>query len=227
MANLPRIITEARAKIVDLVYSSFFRRGRSKGYKAMRCDFAEKFIPVIDTMLLGCCLEADGGLCRVVDGTARPLTVAEISEFSGVEQRTVERILAVLKDLGLLNSEKQFKRLFPEGLKVAAVWRVFTKLFWEKLGLWNLFVESVKYAAEHAHLKLKRPIKTVGKYIGNIFKRCLKLTDDQKKEQERQSAKNNQMFQDMCSCQNLKCAKTCRGGKKPEEICALCHRLHQ
>lgn len=226
MAKLPRIIYEARAKIASLVYSNFFRYGRSKGYKAMRRDFAEKFIPVIDTMLLSCCLEFDGGLCRVDGNTARPLTVPEISKFSGVEQRTVERILAVLKELGLINSEMQFKRLFPTGLKVAAVWRVFTQKFWEKLGLWSLFVESVKYAAEHAHLKLRYPLKNVGKYIKNIF-HCIKSLKEKDEENERLRKKHNQMWSDMCSCSNFKNCKTCRGGIKPEEICALCHRLHQ
>lgn len=150
----PRIITFARAKLSQLVSSVFLLHARTKGLKAMRNDYAQKFLIVLDVMLQGCCLEFDGQLCRVQGNLARPLTVPEIATLSNINQRTLERILHDLKDMKLLQSERQFKRYFPEGLKVAAVWRVFTKLFWEKLGLWSLFVKSVKYATQHAHLKL-------------------------------------------------------------------------
>lgn len=142
---------------------------------------------------------------------------------SKVNQRTVERIIHDLKDIGLLQSEKQFSRIINGNLTVSAVWRIFTKLFWDMFSLWSLFVESVKYACTHPRLVQNFPLKRVGKKLGDKFTRAHKITD----EQQRQSAKNNIMFKDMCSCPNLKYAKICRGGKKPGEICALCHSLHQ
>ena len=221
MANLPRIIPEACAKIASLVSSHHVRYGRSKGLKAMKSAYAEKMIIVLEVMLKACTLQFDGALCRVSGGFARSLTVPEIAFFSHLPQRTVERILHDLKDMGFLHSEKQFRRYFSGSLKVAAVWRVFTEKFWKLLNLWSLFVESVKYAAQHAHLQLKHPLKTVGKKIGGIFRKFPPIT----KEQEQQSKKNNQLFLDMVNCPNRKFAKTCPGGRNPEEICALCRRF--
>lgn len=172
----PRIITEARSGLSKLVSSAFFRYGRSRGIKAMKKDYAEKILAVLDVMLQACVLQFDGGLCRVSGNLARPLTVPEMSHFSEIHQRTVERIIRDLKDMGLIKSEKQFKRLFPDGFKVSAVWRVFTRLFWEKLGLWSLFVESVKYAAQNGKLKLKRPLTKVGPKKNRI--KLLRSDDD-------------------------------------------------
>lgn len=212
----PRIITLARSLLSNLVSSTFFKYGRTKGFKAIRTDYAQKCLIVLDVMLQGCCLEFDGGICRVSGNLARPLTVPEMAALSKINQRTLERILHDLKDMGLLQSEKQFKRFFLGGLKVAAVWRVFTRLFWEKLGLWGLFVESVKYAAQHAHLKLRNPIKSVGKK-----KKSCSITQ----EQERQRRLNNERALLAVNCPNFKQAKSCSGGLRGAEVCEICHRV--
>lgn len=211
----PRIITLARAKLSQLISSTFFRYARTKGLKAIRTDYAQKFIIVLDVMLQGCCLEFDGQLCRVKGNLARPLTVPEMATLSKINQRTLERIIHDLKDMKLLQSEKQFKRYFPSGLHVAAVWRVFTKLFWEKLGLWGLFVESVKYATAHAHLKLKNPIKLIGE------KKARKITDEEARQRKREIA----LFPLMAGCRHRKNEKACNGEYQTDEICALCHKL--
>lgn len=213
---VPRIITEARAKISQLVFSPFFRHGRNRGVKAMKTDYAEKFVTLLDSMLLACVMQFDGRLCRVSNNLARPYTVPEMAQFTNLNQRTVERMIRDLKDLKLINSEKQFKRMFPDGFKVAAVWRVFTRLFWEKLGLWSLFVESVQYAAKHAHLKLKNPIKLVGKK-----KKPYSIT----KEQERQSRLNNQRALCALECSRSRKKKGCLGGFQAPEICEVCRLL--
>lgn len=215
VAHLPLIIQLALAKIGNLTSSAFFRYGRSKGQKAMRCDHAENCKVMLVAMLQGCCLEFDGALCRVAGDTARSLTIPEIAKFSNKNQRTIERCQATVKDLGLLHSEKQLKCASPDGLKVAAVWRVFTKLFWEKLGLWGLFVESVKHATEHAHLKLKNPIKLVGK----------KKTQRMTAEEARQRKREISLFPLMAQCEHRKNEKACSGRHRSEEICALCHKM--
>lgn len=211
MANYPHLIQKALVKINNLLSSAFFRRGRSFGYKAMRSDRMENHYAVLTVMLQGCCLQFDGTLCRVSGSSARPLTVPEIASFSEINQRTVERCIADLKDLKLIQSEKQFKRLFPEGLTVSAVLRVFTRLFWEKLGLWSLFVESVKYAQQHAKLKLKRPMKLLGTVV--------------KPDGRRRSQQNNLLFLAMTGCQHRKRGKPCSGGHQSAEICDLCRKF--
>lgn len=215
-ANLPKIILEAIARVDTLISSAFFRRGRTKGYKAMKSDHAENIKALLITLLKACCMEFEGGLCRVSGDLARPLTVPEMAKFSEKNQRTVERCLADLKDLGLVHSQKQFMRRFPEGLKVAAVWRVLTQLFWEKLGLWDLLVESVKYAAAHAHLRLKYPLKLVGKR-----KKPYNITE----EQRRQSKLNNERAIIAVNCPRFKRAKSCLGGFQASEVCDVCHKL--
>lgn len=211
----PRIITIARTKITSLVYSHKVRYGRSRGIKAMKRSYAEKFLTVLDAMLQGCCLQFEGNFCVVKDGTARPMTVPEMAKFTEINQRCVERIIHDAKDLGLIQSEKQFIRMFPEGLKVSAVLRMFTKLFWQSLGLWSLFVESVKYAAQNGKLKFKNPIKTVGD----------KKPPDQLKEEKRRSKQNNQLFLFMVQCEHRKDGKPCPGRYKGAEICDTCHRI--
>lgn len=181
----------------------------------MRCDYAEKFLAVLDTMLQGCVMQFDGALCRVSGNMARPYTVPEIAKFSDIHQRTVERIIRDLKDMGLIQSKRQFRRLFPDGLKVSAVWRVFTRLFWEKLGLWSLFVESVKYASQHGKLKLKNPIKLVSK------KKSPSVVEDDR----RRSRQNNLLFVAMVGCEHRKRGPNCPGGHQTTEICALCRKF--
>lgn len=213
--NPPAIITLARQKLASLVYSASIRYGRSRRFKAMKKDYAKKVLTVLDSMLQACCLQFDGALCRVSGERARPYTVPELATFTELNQRCVERIIHDLKDLKLIQSEKQFKRMFPEGLKVAAVWRVFTKLFWESLGLWSLFVESVKYSCEHGKLKFQNLIKLVGK----------KKPPDIIREERRRSKQKNQLFLFMCQCEHRKGEKACTGQHKEAEICALCHKF--
>ena len=117
---------------------------------------------------------------------------------------------------GYINSEKQQKLPFMNGYKVAAVWRFFTKKFWEALGLWGLFVESVKYASQNKHLNLKRQTKIVGKKGKSLAAQ---------REERTQSEINTYLFKDMLTCPNRRRAKNCPGGQKPEETCAMCHRF--
>lgn len=215
VANFPRLIQLAIARVDLLISSSFFRRGRSKGLKAMRSDHAENCKVMFVAMLQGCCLEFDGALCRVSNGTARPLTIPEISQFSKKNQRTIERCQATAKDLGLLHSEKQFKCSSPDGLKVAAVWRVFTRLFWEKLGLWSLYVESVKHAAANAKLKLRNPVKLVGK----------KKPPDPDRANQRRRKAETLLFIAMSKCRHRKNEKSCSGAYQTAEICDMCRRF--
>lgn len=213
--NSPKILLLARQKLSQLVNSPTVRYGRSRGLKAMKKSYAEKFIAVLDSMLQGCCLQFEGKFCMVKDGLARPMTVPEMARFTDIGQRCVERIIHDAKDLGLIQSEKQFKRMFPNGLKVSGVIRMFTKLFWESLGLWSLFVESVRYASEHGKLKLKNPIKLVGK----------KKPPAVAEAERRRSQRDNQLFLFMCQCERRKGEKACSGQFKDAEVCALCRKL--
>lgn len=210
----PQLIQLALKKLESLVSSHFFRYGRSRGYKGMRCDHMKNHVAVLEVMVKACCLQFDGSLCAVSGNTARSLTVPEIAQLSKIDQRTVERCLADLEDMKLLKSEKQFKRLFPEGLKVSAVWREFTQLFWEKLDLWSLFVESVKYAQQQAKLFFKRPLKLI-----SAIKR--KITP----EDRRRSQQNNLLFIAMTGCSHRQRGKPCEGRYQTQEICALCHKF--
>lgn len=213
--NSPTILTIARQKLASLVSSPKVRYGRSRGFKAMKRNYAEKVMAVLDSMLQGCCLQFDGKFCMVKDGLARPMTVPEMARFTDINQRCVERIIYDLKDLGLIQSEKQFKRLFPNGLKVSGVMRMFTRLFWELLGLWSLFVESVKYASEHGKLKFKNPIKLVGK----------KKPPAVSEEERRRRQRDNLLFVAMSKCRHRKNEKSCSGGYQTAEICAMCRNF--
>ena len=211
----PKIITLACQKLPDLVYSSFFRYGRSEGIKAMKCDYAEKFLILLESLLWACVMQFDGKLCRVSGNVGRPYTVREMALFTHINQRTIERMLHDLRDLKLIQSDKQFIRMFPEGLKVAAVWRVFTRQFWEKLGLWSLFVESVKYAARNGKLRLKNPLRWAGK------KKSASVSEEEK----RKSRHDTQIFIFMSQCEHRKGEKACSGRYLAPEVCAMCHHF--
>lgn len=215
MANPPRIITLAITRLPQLIYSNAFRRGRTRGVKAMKKDYAEKFIILMKSMLMACVMQFDGKLCRVSGDLARPYTVPEMAQFTDMNQRTIERMIHDLKDLKLIQSEKQFKRMFPDGLKVAAVWRFFTRLFWEKLGLWSLFVESVKYAAHNGKLQPKNPIKRVRK------KKPPAIAEAERRKRQH----DTQLFLFMAQCEHRKGEKACSGNYMAEEVCAMCRRF--
>lgn len=73
----PRIILETRARIASLVYSAYIKFGHSCVLKAMKKDYAEKLITLLDIMLQGCTMQFEDRLCHVSGNLVRPLTVPE------------------------------------------------------------------------------------------------------------------------------------------------------
>lgn len=65
-------------------------------------------------------------------------------------------------DLGLVECAQIKRRNRETGLlEVSIGIRRFTKKFWQALGLWELYQESVKWAKERARRKLLMPFKQV------------------------------------------------------------------
>lgn len=135
--------------------------------RSMRTERVGSIQRLLTVMLRAACLQHDGSPCQVTKTEkgkeARPLTVPELAQRAGLGIRNAERCLRDLRDAGLLGRTPQIRRKNGLGmLGVAPVLRIFTAAFWRALGLWSLFVDSVRYAAEQAPIRMRIPLTWIG-----------------------------------------------------------------
>ena len=203
---LPLALSLAQNRIDSLFNCMFVLYADDRTHK-MRSERIESLKIVLRELLNAACLQHDGIFLSVFNGQGRALTVGDIAARTKFTEKKVKRCLHDLRACGLLHSEEQFKRQTRFGqFLVSPVLRSFTKLFWQSLHLWELFIKSVKKAQQGKKIRLKRPV-----YEKN-FAKC--STPEQ--------AKN--IF--MCA---LECKSTygehCTGGHMSENICILCKKL--
>lgn len=110
-----------------------------------------------------CCLQLEGiAVALAGDGTARPITVPELTRMAQLEQRTCERCLEDMKNMGLINVTKQIITRIDRGqvvITMSSVLRSLTPKFWAWLDLLEDFRRAVQWAKSKAKtIKLRRPI---------------------------------------------------------------------
>lgn len=204
---LPLVIQRALERLDALLLNSHIRWGRRQAVRAMRPERRRALKKILTAMLKASTLQFDGALCRVTKDKkrARPLTIAELASFAGLSLRGAWRAIADLKDLGLLKTVKQQRFEVAAGLAVAPCLRFFTRLFWDMLNLWSLFIESVKYARADNKLNFQIPIKIIART----------------RIQERNS----------CFIQAVECKQRfrgrCYGGRLAPEVCSICRQFVQ
>lgn len=109
-----------------------------------------------------CCLQLEGVAVALTNGTARPITVPELTRMAQLHQRTCERCLEDMKDMGLIDVTRQTIKRIDRGqviLVVSSVLRSLTPKFWDWLGLLEDFRRAVQWAKSKAEaITLRRPV---------------------------------------------------------------------
>lgn len=203
----PLAITLASNRIDSLIDSHIVAYC-SERVRRMRVERASCLKTIVRFLLEHACLQHDGAFLFVHNGNkGRPVTVPDISRFTHIHERNIERCLYDLSDSGLLCVEKQFKKITNDGMVlVTPVIRSFSKTFWKALNLWKVFIEDVRRAQSRTKI---------------IFERLIYKKNGGKPVTSEQITK--------ASIQALQCRKRygeqCCGGYASPNLCELCKRL--
>lgn len=139
-------------------------------YRTMRRERQEAIRAVLEALLPRVCLQADG-LAIVMDEDqtgGKPLTVAALAAAAGIGVRRAKRAIYDLRLAGLLEIKPQWRRRADGGrtLLVAACLRRLTRRFWAALGLWGLYVETVRYMQGRPLIRIKAAVYEVAASLG-------------------------------------------------------------
>ena len=139
-------------------------------YRTMRRERQEAIRAVLEALFPRVCLQADG-LAIVMDEDqtgGKPLTVAALAAAAGIGVRRAKRAIYDLRLAGLLEIKPQWRRRADGGrtLLVAACLRRLTRKFWAALGLWGLYVETVRYMQGRPLIRIKVAVYEVAASLG-------------------------------------------------------------
>lgn len=159
---------DALFHLVDLTHGA----GRCR---AMRSERRDAIRAVVSALLGRVCLQADGLAVQLAaDGReAVPLTVEGLAAVAGVGARRAKRVLYDMRDAGLIEVKPQWRRRRGERvLLVAACLRRLTRKFWAALGLWGLYVATVRYMQGRPLIKIKAAVYEI---VSSLGRRALPL----------------------------------------------------
>lgn len=170
-APLPFVIQESLNRFTAYLESPEVVDGRSGDRKrSMRSDRRGNIVKVVRVMLLGCCLQHGGLICRMARFWARPMSIPEIARLAGMTVITVARCMADLVDLGLLESGQIKRKSLKTGqLEVSVGLRNFTDKFWSAMGLLEKFKAGVEWAKKNGRRKLDLPFKGISQKVKETF----------------------------------------------------------
>lgn len=148
LENLSRVLTSRRLR---------YALNRHRGMRSQRLDSIQR---VLIVLLKRGCFQHEGIAVYILPkGEAVPCTIKEIAAETELSERTVRRCLDDLKDAGFVQITYQKKcGLNGDILLVAATLKQFTKLFWQTLGIYGLYVEAVKFAQSQKNIRLRARI---------------------------------------------------------------------
>lgn len=227
-SQFPQVIQSILARLETFILTSCLY-GRAHIWRAMRPERQKSILTLLFVLAKSCCLAYDGAFVRVVNnGVAYPLTIKEMARLSGLPIWTVNRCLADLRELGFIkNMNKQIKRIGADGLECSCVLRCFTRAFYEAIGLYSMFVESVKWAAQHSKLKISWAFHKVKDKAAKAITKALHgagASKVPKDEKERYRQKENAKFLEYLSC-SAKHPVGCLGGYSSAEVCEVCRKF--
>ena len=157
-------------------------RARRGLIRCMRVERREAMVKFLKVILLSTSLQHDGAVVYLNDRWAKPKTLQELAEEAGLSYAQAKRCLALLKELEFITS-KQIKRKnkLTGQLEVSPALRCLTRKFWQKIGLWDLYKQSVAWAKKHVKRALYIPFKALtfiektAKTAGNIVNDLLNI----------------------------------------------------
>lgn len=167
--------------------------------RSMRSDRQICLGKFLKALLLSTSLQHDGAIIYITKRWAKPKTLQELAEESGISYAQAKRCLAFLKQLGYITSRQIKRKNKVNGqLEVSPALRCLTRNFWVAVGLWDLFQASVAWAKKRVTRFLFMPFKTiktpknsiknVGGLVGNVLKTMQQTAETEKeltKEQKR------------------------------------------
>lgn len=157
---------DALFQLVDLTHGE----GRCRG---MRSERREAILAVSSALLSRVNLQSDGLAVQMsADGKeAMPLTVGGLAAVAGIGVRRTKRVLYNMREAGLLEVNPQWRRRADGGrtLLVAASLRRLTRKFWAALGLWRLYVETVRYMQGRPRIRIRAVVYEVAASLGRVL----------------------------------------------------------
>lgn len=218
--QFPQIIQSAILRIESFVQSRM-KYSRPGKYRAMRTERASSLVILLTALCKKAVLCYDGIFCKVINNVCFPLTVADMTKISGLSQRNVQRCLHDLQDMNYLTASRQMKRPGEDGeLEVGPVLRRLTEKFWRDCGLWSAFVAAVKYAVEHARVRLAWSFKKISQKT-KALAAALAPAPDKVPKSDRQ--RQNAIFMQYLDCSSKH--PGCLGSYASSEVCSLCRRM--
>ena len=167
--QLPLLLKLAAERLDDLFRLVDLTHGedRSRGMRSERRDA----IRAVVSALLGRINLQAGGLAVQLSADGReavPLTVGKLAAVAGIGVRRAKRVLYSMRDAGLIEVTPQWRRRADGGrtLLVAACLRRLTRKFWAALGLWGLYVETVRYMQGRPLIRIKAAVYEVAASLG-------------------------------------------------------------
>lgn len=149
--------------------------------RAMRRERRDAIRAVVSALLARVCLQADGLAVQLsADGReAVPLTVEGLAAVAGIGTRRAKRVLYDMRDAGLIEVKPQWRqRQGARVLLVAACLRRLTRRFWAALGLWRLYVETVRYMQGRPLIRIRAAVYEITAALG---RRILPLLDGRRR----------------------------------------------
>ena len=201
--NPPLVLSLALERLDRiLVFPDLIHSGSR--FRTMRKERIQAVYALLSSMIKSMSLQHHGVFIRLFKKTkAVPLTVKELAKASGLSERRAKRCLLDLKNAHLLETKKQWKRSLDGGktLLVAPCIRCLTRKFWAFLGLWRLFVESVKFMQSRPQIALKATPINVSRNTLPLGNSILKVRE----EDQKLSRLRNEVF--LCLVRGHHCQK--------------------
>ena len=167
--QLPLLLRLAAERLDDLFRLADLTHGAGR-CRAMRQERRDALRAVVSALLGRVNLQAGGLAVQLsADGReATPLTVEGLAAAAGVGARRTKRVLCNMRNAGLIEVTPQWRRRADGGrtLLVAACLRRLTRKFWAALGLWGLYVETVRYMQGRPLIRIKAAVYEVAASLG-------------------------------------------------------------
>lgn len=180
--KLPTVLTMGLERIPNFILSTDVLYGRSyTNGRKMRSERVVCLRKVVSALMMTVCLQWDGHFCYIKNDSARLITNAEIAHLCGLNIVTVKRCLSDLKKMGYIESTQIKKKNSETMLQVSYAYKRFTPLFWQKLNLYDEFINACEKSKKNeVKRNLITPIKLVRKktkktytHIGGVANKVL------------------------------------------------------
>lgn len=168
--NSPPLLLRLALERLDALFNLDDLTHGENRCRAMRSERRDAIRAVVSALMGRICLQA-GGLAVQLSADGReavPLTVGKLAAVAGIGVRRAKRVLYSMRDAGLIEVTPQWRRRADGGrtLLVAACLRRLTRRFWAALGLWRLYVETVRYMQGRPLIRIKAAVYEVAASLG-------------------------------------------------------------